>query len=178
MERYISFSLGNLRLIDSYHFLSSSLESLTENVKATGGISNVKHFQREFKSARIANLLLRKNVFPKNNESRFSETEFPPKEAFYSHIKKRIYQMKIYRHACNVHQTQGVKNLDGYSDLYLKTGVLLLADIFKNFRAISLRDYKLDPCYFYSASRLSWAAMLLMTKVKLTFLTQTKQLSV
>ena len=92
MERYISFSLGNLRFIDSYQFLSSSLECLTENLKANGGLSNFKHFSREFKNVYITSLLLRKNVYPydyMNDESRFSETDF-------IHIlKKQIYQMKI-----------------------------------------------------------------------------------
>ena len=36
---------------------------------------------------------------------------------------------------------------------------------------ISLRDYKLDLCHFYSAPGLSWAAMLLMTKAELELIT-------
>ena len=43
--------------------------------------------------------------------------------------------------------------------------------MFENFRNISLRDYKLDPCHFYSAPGLSWAAMLQMTKVNLDLIT-------
>ena len=36
MEKYISFSLGNLRFIDSFQFMSSSLDGLVQNLKADG----------------------------------------------------------------------------------------------------------------------------------------------
>ena len=35
-EKYISFSLGNLRFIDSLQFLNSSLEKLVSNLAANG----------------------------------------------------------------------------------------------------------------------------------------------
>ena len=155
-------------------FLSSSLESLTENLKCNGGITNFKHFASEFQDEDVANLLLRKNVYPydyMNDERRFQETRIPPKDAFYSEIKKSHINEEDYSHACKVFRHLGLSNLGDYSDLYLKTDVLLLTDIFENFRDISMRDYRLDPCHFYSAPGLSWSAMLLMTKVNLELLT-------
>ena len=62
MERYISFSLGDLRFLDSYQFLSSSLDALTENLKCTVGLTNFKHFSSEFTDREVANLLLQKCV--------------------------------------------------------------------------------------------------------------------
>ena len=173
MERYISFSLGGLRFLDSYQFLSSSLDALTENLKCTGGLTNFQHFSSEFPQEE-ANLFLRKNVYPydyMDDESRFQETCLPPKEAFYSEIKKSHISDEDYYHACSVYRRLNISNLGDYSDLYLKTDVLLLTDIFENFRNISLRDYRLDPCHFYSAPGLSWSAMLLMTKVNLELIT-------
>lgn len=175
MERYISFSLGDLRFLDSYQFLSSSLESLVETLKATCGLDHFRHFSTEFHDPDIASLLLRKNVYPydyMNDEMRFQETTLPPKEAFYSEIKKSHISDDDYNHSYNVYERLGISNLGEYSDLYLKTDVLLLTDIFENFRNISLRDYRLDPCHFYSAPGLSWAAMLLMTKVELELITE------
>ena len=52
-------------------------------------------------------------------------------------------------------------------DLYLKCDVLLLADVFKNFREVCLTTYKLDPAHYYTSPGLSWDAMLKHTKVKL-----------
>ena len=62
-------------------------------------------------------------------------------------------------------------SLGDYHDLYVKSDVLLLADVFENFREICLNYYKLDPAHFYTAPGLSWAACLKMTKVELELLT-------
>ena len=49
----------------------------------------------------------------------------------------------------------------------MKKDVLLLADIFEKFICTSLENYNLDPCHYFSASGLSWDAMLKMKKVEL-----------
>ena len=54
-----------------------------------------------------------------------------------------------------------------YYDLYLKTAVLLLADVFEKFINTCLDYYGLDPCYYFSSPGLSWDAMLKMTGIKL-----------
>ena len=54
-----------------------------------------------------------------------------------------------------------------YHDLYLKTDVLLLADILDKFINISLEFYKLDPSYYFSSPGLSWDAILKMNEIKL-----------
>ena len=54
-----------------------------------------------------------------------------------------------------------------YHDLYLKSDILLLADVFKNFRKTCLQYYKLDPCHYFTSPGLSWDAMLKMTDIKL-----------
>ena len=179
MERYISFSLGNLRFLDSFQFLSSSLEGLTENLKANGGLDNFIHFFSEFNDEKTAKLLLRKNVYPydyMSDESKFLETRLPPKEAFYSSVKGSNVSDEDYSHACNVFISLNVKNLGEYSDIYLKTDVLLLADIFENFRKVAHSNFKLDPAQFYSSPGLSFSAMLKMTKVELELLTDVEDL--
>ena len=54
-----------------------------------------------------------------------------------------------------------------YHDLYLKTDILLLADLFEKFIKTCLDYYGLDPCHCFSSSGLSWDAMLKMTGIKL-----------
>ena len=54
-----------------------------------------------------------------------------------------------------------------YHDLYLKTDVLLLADVFENFRSLTLKTYKIDPTYMFSAPGLTWQAAMKMTGIEL-----------
>ena len=55
--------------------------------------------------------------------------------------------------------------------MYCTTDVLLLADIFENFRDLSIQDYGLDPAHYFTLPRYAWGCMLKLTKVKLDLLT-------
>ena len=59
-----------------------------------------------------------------------------------------------------------MKNLGEYHDLYLKTDVLILADVFETFRTVCHHKNSdgLDPVHHYTALGLSWSSMLKMTK--------------
>ena len=48
-----------------------------------------------------------------------------------------------------------MKTFREYHDLYMKGHVLLLADVFENFRDMSLKNYELDPAWFYTAPGLA-----------------------
>ena len=58
-----------------------------------------------------------------------------------------------------------------YHDLYVSTDVLLLADVFENFRKVCQEKYGLDPAHYYSAPGLSWDTLLKKTGVELELLT-------
>ena len=58
-----------------------------------------------------------------------------------------------------------IKTLQGYHNIYNVTDVLLLADVFENFRNICLNNYKLDPAHYFTAPGLAWDACLKMTDV-------------
>ena len=57
-----------------------------------------------------------------------------------------------------------------YHNLYNLSDVLLLADIFENFRNICTNHYGLDPAWYFSAPGLAWDATLKITKVQLELL--------
>ena len=57
-----------------------------------------------------------------------------------------------------------------YHYLYLRSDVLLLANIFENFREICLEIYELEPAEFFSAPGLAWRAALKNTGVELELL--------
>ena len=64
-----------------------------------------------------------------------------------------------------------IKSLREYHDLYVQSDILLLADVFENFRNMCLEVYEFDPAKFISAPGLAWKAALKKTKVKLDLLT-------
>jgi hypothetical protein len=72
-----------------------------------------------------------------------------------------------YARARDVWTTFNCQNFKDYHDLYLKTDVILLADVFENFRDLSLKTYELDPAQYVSTPSLTWDACLKHTKINL-----------
>ena len=58
-----------------------------------------------------------------------------------------------------------------YHDFYVQSDTLFLADIFENFRDMSLKIYGLDPAYFVPLPGFAWLACLKITGVKLELIT-------
>jgi len=191
-EKYISFSRRivvntfidkegkpakvkqELRLLDSYKFMSSSLASLVANLKH----DDFEHLKKHYSEKQL-NLLLRKGVFPYdyfNDVSVLNETFLPPTEKFYSSLTKKGISDKDYEHAQKVWQEFNIKTIREYHHLYMKVDVYQLADVFENFRNICLKHYKLNPTWYYTAPGLSWDAMLKTTKLELDPITDIDQL--
>ena len=58
-----------------------------------------------------------------------------------------------------------------YHDLYVRSDVAQLSDVFENFRSICSKIYELDPSYFVSTPGFAFEAMLKCTKAKLELMT-------
>ena len=150
-EDYISFSIKvpvdsyidkngeekdkliELRFIDSFKFMSSSLDSLTKNLVSRGR----KLFGFEDYSELQYDLLTRKGVYPYeyiNFWDRFEETQLPPVSVFYSNLNMSLISEEDYQHTQRVWKEFGIHNLGDYHDLYLRTDVALLANVFEAFR--------------------------------------------
>ena len=56
-----------------------------------------------------------------------------------------------------------------YHDLYLKSDVLILADVFENFRQNEY--YNLDTAHYFSCPGFAWDAMLKMTGINIALIT-------
>ena len=124
-------------------------------------------------------LLLRKGVYPyeyMNSWERFDETSLIDKKAFYSKLNNKDITDKNYGHYQKVWEEFEIKNLSEYHDLYVQSDVLLLADMFENFRNKCMDIYELDPAYFLSAPGLAWQACLKMIRVELELLTDINML--
>lgn len=173
MERYVSFSVGDLRFIDSFQFMTSSLETLVRNL-ACEGLSYFKHFTNVFSDVETAKFVLRKNVYCYDyidNYERFEETNLPSKEAFYNRLKKVGISEEDYAYVQEVWRRFDMKNLGDLHDHYVLTDVLLLADVFERFRDMTLDYYKLDACHYFTSPGLAWDAALKMTGISLDLIT-------
>ena len=107
---------------------------------------------------------------------KFDQTELPTKEQFYSVLNDQHITNEEHNHARKVWEAFDIKTMDEYHDLYLKSDVLLLADVFESFRKTCLQYYKLDPCHYFTSPGLSWDAMLKMTSIKLELMTNVDML--
>ena len=169
MEKYMAFMLGsNLTFIDSFQFMSSSLEKLVSNLPK----ESLKYTSKIFKNEKL-DLMSKKGVYPydfMDSFDKFNE-QLPKKEDFYSILNDEHISYEDYNHAQNVWNTFSLKNMGEYHDLYLKSDILLLADVFENFRKACIQYYKLDPCHYFTSPGLSWDAMLKMTDIKLELMT-------
>ena len=76
-----------------------------------------------------------------------------------------------YQHAQRVWKEFRIHNLGDYHDLYLRTDVVLLANVYEAFRETCLEHYKLDPAHFYTSPGLAWKACLKHTGIRLELLT-------
>ena len=170
MEKYMAFMLGNnLTFIDSFQFMSSSLEKLVSNLPK----ETLKYTSQRFKGDKF-DLMIRKGIYPYDNMDslkKFEDTVLPTKDQFYSLLNDEHISYEDYQHAKNVWKMFSMKNMGEYHDLYFQSDILLLADVFENFRKTCLEYYKLDPCHYFTSPGLSWDAMLKMTDIKLELMT-------
>ena len=121
-----------LRFIDSFKFMASSLDSLT-NILVKGGrklIGFQEYTDKQYE------LLMRKGIYPYEymlSWDKFTETQLSPIEAFYSNLSMSNISDDDYQHVQKVWSTFSINNLGEYHDLYLKTNVILLAKVFEAF---------------------------------------------
>ena len=190
MQTYMSFSVGNktsyfdkkagkqvdreymnLRFIDSFGFMASSLSQLVVDLKQ-GGLDKFKKVSEEFGyDVELTELMTRKGIYPYSFMDSYDKFDIDPLTLIKSNFRSDLTgedisdeDFEFYKEICNKFN---IKTLGEYHDLYLKSDVLLLSDVFENFRETCFQYYKLDPAHYYSAPGLSWNACLKMTGIEL-----------
>ena len=116
--------------------MNSSLDKLANN------LNDFKYLSSEFSDEKL-DLVKKKSVYPyeyMNSFKRFKEDKLPDKN-FFNSLKNCGISEKEYQRACSVWKIFGIKILGEYHDLYLKTDVLLLCDVFEKFIDVYLKDY-------------------------------------
>ena len=132
----MSFSIGALKFIDSFQFMASSLEKLSENLyDPEDKYKNFNFMRKEFPEN--YEILCQKGVYPYefvNDISKLDYQGLPPIDKFYSKLKQEGITQEEYERAQKVYDQLGCKSFKDYHMAYLKTDVLLLADVFESFK--------------------------------------------
>ncbi|XP_050515107.1 uncharacterized protein LOC126890292 [Diabrotica virgifera virgifera] len=175
-EKYISFTKRivdariNFRFIDSFRFMASSLDKLSSYLTAYPNLKS----QFSSLSEEQFNLLTKKGVMfydYLDSFNRFNETSLPSIDSFYNNLEDKSCPRRHYHRALQVWSSFSCSSLGDYVDLYMKTDILLLADVFERFRSSCLATYNLDPAHYYTLPGFTWDAMLKYTGQALELLT-------
>ena len=98
---------------------------------------------------------------------KFSENKLPNRCKFFSSLKDNCISKKDYLKADNIWNLFKMNTMGDYHNLYLKTDVSLLANVFEKFIKHCLDYYGLDLCHYFSSPGLSSDALLKMTRIEL-----------
>ena len=196
-EKYISLSVGvpvrtykdknglektvyeYLRFIDSFRFMTTSLEKLVSFLPPDKFSYLDNHF-RDY-SEEKKQLLHAKGFYSYSyfdDEARFQESALPPIDNWSNSLREGEVSITAddWNHANLVFKTFGCENLGDYHDLYLKTDTLLLACVVEEFRSVCYETYKLDSIQYFSSSHLSGDAFLRTCKADLCLITEREHL--
>ena len=142
--------------------MPSSLATLADNLPEEDCKNLVRYYEGE-----KFTLMKQKGEYPYDwvdSIEKFKETRLPPKEVFYNRLNDAHITDEGYQHAEKVWDVFDMKTFREYHDKYHETDILLLADIFENFRKVNMEYYGLDPAWFFTKPGLTWDAGLKYTK--------------
>jgi len=177
-EKYISMTFDSTRYLDSFAFLASGLEKLAAYL-LDEGLHKFKHVLRYFGdkvSPFLIHHLVKKGFYPysyMNCFERFDETDCFKQEDFYDELSEEHISDEDYQCVVKMWNELGIKNKGEWHDLYLKLDVLLLADVFENFRKVSFENFGLDPANSsWTLPNFGFDCMLKMTDMKLELMSE------
>jgi hypothetical protein len=144
-EKLSAFQFGPFIFRDSYLHLGCSLKVAVNNL-----IKSNYHFPISEKFG-LPKILREKGVYPYSwidSIKKFEQNCLPPIEAFYDDLKNRECSKEDYEHAQKVWRELSCKNFGEYHHYYLMADVVLLAEVFEEYRNKELEKWGLDPAHF------------------------------
>ena len=119
-EKYMMFQLGNLRFVDSFQFMSTSLENLVSLLLKSGR----ENFPNTTRYLADDDLVFAKGVYPYSyvtSREKFEDTQLPPIEAFHNTLTDEPLDVKDYERAQATWKRFGMKTPVSYTHLTLPT---------------------------------------------------------
>lgn len=150
------FDRCEIRFLDSFSFMPSSLDKLAENLSDNHLHINQNYYKNDdtFKTMR------KKGIYPyeyMDSFERYNETILPSISKFYDKLNRKECSQKEYMYANLVWNKMKCASLEDYTRIYMTNDVLLLADVFENFRNLILVGISL---------LLDWLGMLCLKRLK------------
>ena len=164
-EEYISVTYGCIRFIDSYRFLSSGLDSLVKNLDE----DDFKILKKEFPDK--WQYLNKKLAYPYEYFNSIDDYRKPvhnlKKGDFFSKLKNKCPDDDEIQRTKEIIEIFNIKNGEELTELYLKSDVILLADVFEKFIKISVEEYGINPLYCVSLPGYTWQCGIKYTEINL-----------
>jgi len=166
-EQLIGFQIDRTRYVDSYKFLSSSLDDLIKNLH-NDGVDRFKYIRRTFGDGDPN--IFEKGIYPyeyMTSRDVFKQTSLPSMSTFYSKLKMEGITEDQYKRAQEMWYTYKCENMEDFHNVYVKLDVILLADCMENFRRVGIQEYGLDPAHCWTLAGYTWQCCLKMTNLEL-----------
>ena len=142
-EEYISISYGCIRFIDSYRFLSESLNKLVKNLDQ----DDFKNLKKEFPDK--WQYLNKKLAYPYQYFNIIDDYKKPvdklKKEDFFSKLKNDYSEDDEIERTKQIIKMFDIKNGEELTKLYCKSDVILLADLSRNSLKYHLQNMVVTP---------------------------------
>ena len=177
VEKFLSISMGVLTFKDSFQFLGESLSNLSKNLQSKSP-KCFYNLRRWVKGKERRQLLMGKGIFP---YSYFTDADIlklkhlPDISCFRNDITGQDISSSDYALACRVWEVFNCRIFKDYLEVYLLSDILILADVFENFRTNCLRDYALDACHYFSSPHFTYDAFLRHSGMKMDLLRDLNQ---
>ena len=164
-EEYITVKYGCIRFIDSYRFLSESLDKLVKNLDE----DDFKILKKEFPDK--WQYLNKKLAYPYQYFNSIDDYKKPvnnlKKEDFFNKLKNDYPDDDEIERTKEIIRLFNIKDGEELTKLYCKSDVILLADVFEKFVKVSTKEYKINPLYCVSLPGYTYQCALKYTDIKL-----------
>ena len=153
MEQFIGFKIDGIRYLDSYKFLSSSLDDLVKKLH-NDGVDCFRYTRCTFGDS--DQNFFDKGVYPyeyMTSRYIFKQTSLPSMSECYSKLKMERITADAYKRAQEMWDTYKCENMEDFHNVYVKLDVVLLADCMENFRRVGIQEYRIDPAHCWTLAR-------------------------
>ena len=163
-EEYIAVKYGCIRFVDSYRFLSESLDKVVKILVE----DDFKILKKVFPDKRQC--LNKKLAYPYQYFNSIDEYQKPV-----DNLKKEDISSKLKNDYPDDDKTERTKEIiklfnikvgEELTKLYCKSDVILLGDVFEKIIKVSTKEYKINPLYCVSLSGYTYQCALKYTDIK------------